>query len=782
MEVFQMKKFLIGFLLLFLMSILGIIGYVAFFDVNSYKESIEQSASNAIGFPVRIEGKIELTKSLNPQIVLNDVVIRNKEKGFSSKNLASIKQIKLDVDLAYLSDNILNIAYIDAFGVQLFLEKNEKGESNWVSLQQYGSLTTNNFISNLDPAVINDVRISDIKVVYDNKQENKNYSFDLSKFILTQFVKVSAVLSYEKEIFVLDGSFKNLWDFFKRKKKGFAFSFHTEPYQTKTIISGEFLNIGNLDDFFININSEGNNLKETMQTLEKFGRAPSLKSIPSGSFSFKGVVRFKNDGSSVDGSLKLKDGGADLNFSIFSKNREYGQSGRISAKISNTDFLAAYKLKPFIVDMKMTSLEKGVYDIFDISGTLGETDVNGKLQLTLLNDRLPSLSGSINSEYLSMKDLFGENLRFSILQPQGGNKIFLDALYAFDFFDKINLNLLIYIKNLEVNRFVKDFPSIVSSVLLADGKLKVSFLDGTSIAGGKLVGQVQLERNQDSFDSSIQLVGERLVIDKFSGLQKELKGGVFDLDVDLKAKGKSAHQIVSAANGQILLVAKETDVVNRWILDWVKSIPTNAVGLSKQITTPYSTKASLPINLFIHNLVLNLKVKDGVIYLNRNFALETNLLNLVFDGTIDLNREELQVKMIPLANKGQTKEVVNAIEEFVSIEGNILNPSIGPNGVKIVQTAIAGDPISKLSVLPDQAIEKVLEDSSPCQAALEGVEMRTIDSYLGRVKEESMPQQITKEEKMKKTKKNAPPKVGEKVLNSLSELLMQDVELKTDIQ
>ena len=99
-----MKKIKIAaaiFSLLLLIAAVVVVVFLKSFDVNEYKPTIENAASEALGRELKIGSDIKLALALKPTVVMQDVALRNPDWA-SSKNMVTIKKVFVSFSLVDL--------------------------------------------------------------------------------------------------------------------------------------------------------------------------------------------------------------------------------------------------------------------------------------------------------------------------------------------------------------------------------------------------------------------------------------------------------------------------------------------------------------------------------------------------------------------------------------------------------------------------------------------------------------------------------------------------------
>ncbi|GAB0113103.1 AsmA family protein [Acidisoma sp. C75] len=101
------------------------------FDPNSYKGRIEAAASEALGRPVAIDGRIALAFSLTPHITADAVRIANLPGG-SAPEMIRVASISTTIALLPLLHHAIEIDSLTLHQPSILLERTKDGAPNWV--------------------------------------------------------------------------------------------------------------------------------------------------------------------------------------------------------------------------------------------------------------------------------------------------------------------------------------------------------------------------------------------------------------------------------------------------------------------------------------------------------------------------------------------------------------------------------------------------------------------------------------------------------------------------
>ena len=129
-------KYLFGLtFLLLLLAIAGAAIFVSTFDANTYKERIIQTVKNETGRDLSLNG--ELKASFYPWLgfELNDAELSNS-KGFDAEKFLTVEQASIRLQLVPLLKKKVIADRIQLSGVDVWLERNAQGKTNWDDIQE----------------------------------------------------------------------------------------------------------------------------------------------------------------------------------------------------------------------------------------------------------------------------------------------------------------------------------------------------------------------------------------------------------------------------------------------------------------------------------------------------------------------------------------------------------------------------------------------------------------------------------------------------------------------
>lgn len=189
-----------------------------------------------------------------------------------------------------------------------------------------------------------------------------------------------------------------------------------------------------------------------------------------------------------------------------------------------------------------------------------------------------------------------------------------------------------------------------------------------------------------------------------------VQGGPGVLAVNLSANGHDISTLASSLNGQIQLSVGAA----RLSQAFVNSGGDFALSLINAINPLHKNTAYTQLDCAVGYL----PISNGMVTINRSVGLETDRLNVVLDGQVNLKNETLNIKLHPKEKSGLTTGVNMA--GMVMINGTLRNPKIGVNKTGVAsQAANVGLAVVTGGIsLAAQNVVAVSSRSSACQNVL----------------------------------------------------------------
>lgn len=235
-----------------------------------------------------------------------------------------------------------------------------------------------------------------------------------------------------------------------------------------------------------------------------------------------------------------------------------------------------------------------------------------------------------------------------------------------------------------------------------------------SLGKGSAQGQIAIDQYQ-SPNPNIRLKGmaqgftwEQLIGSANSG--SKVADGQTQIAMNIRGSGKSLHQIVSRANGAIQISVGPATLATKYL---------NQGGdlaiLILNSINPMQKKAT---QTALSCAVAYLPINNGLIHIDNSIGIETDKLNIIGNGSVNLATEAINLSIDPKEKSGLTTGV--DLGGLVKLQGTLQDPHVGVNQAGVVDSAVSiglGFLTGGISIAAENA-KSLLTKTHPCKTAL----------------------------------------------------------------
>ena len=718
----MIKKILKIFVFLLLLLFIGITIFFLTFDINRYRERIATKATEALGRPVSI-GKIELKISLIPTITLKDIQLANAPWSKSGKPMVQIDSMNVSFAFIPLFQGDFEMKDFLINQMSVNLEK-QGAYVNW-QLENKASQEQTPDSAEVDiqsiqnkklPAFTADqIAINSMNVVYQNGSETQ--TIYLSDAVVQQLQAFSGELIYGGRVFKMSGTVDNLLNWLIAKPN-YSFEIKLDAFNTLFALSGTIGDTAQFKDIYVNVQLSGHDFNALMQS---FGEVPSFpQEAFVGGFMLRGDLQhmlLENVVFDVAEGKSLS-----MNASGVLANLIEKPAVNLSADLSinSKQFADSLKIKPFSISFDANILP-GEIMLDRLVFYAGKSDLTGQISVDLSQEK-PNIMATLSSEYLSLNDLVPEKdepvsrTQTVTAKTSTLKKLFSDqtldltALKTFDATFSLNL------KNVDLGSDLTEYVALNTKGQLKDDVLTVAPLNVAAL-GGTTSGHITVSAQEEP-EIEVSLFSKNLQSNSLKSLRTMIRDVQVDSVVNLKSSGNSVKALMSHLNGAI-----SAEILSGSIVSPVfNSLPLPAMVIRNQVS-PVAFSTSDQISKIICGAV-NMKIKNGIIQLNKNIALETSTVNFVVSGDVNLADETLSLSMQPSVSAAASKVTnqVLSLSQAVKIAGpfTALKPSLDAASVsstvaKAGLNILLGDKIKEdnTNLKPYALCEKALGRAFP---------------------------------------------------------------------
>jgi uncharacterized protein involved in outer membrane biogenesis len=283
--------------------------------------------------------------------------------------------------------------------------------------------------------------------------------------------------------------------------------------------------------------------------------------------------------------------------------------------------------------------QDSIYRFTAVSGTVGETDIAGAATYDRSGER-PRIEANLSSNHADVRDL-----RALIgLQPPGPGSneqaagdsgLFPSRDISTDKLRALDVRIAMHARKLKAASMPM-LDSLRLQARLTEGALELSPVD-IGVAGGHLTGSLTLDATRDPPSSSATLELRDLRLERLvpSIAEKARGAGAIGGHIKLAGQGSSLASMVGSANGSIKATMGRGSI---------SSLADAKLGLD--FGRVLFTFLRGDRDSTIHCGALSFAVRNGI-GKSQALVLETDRTHVSGAGTIDLRKEQLDLKLMP---------------------------------------------------------------------------------------------------------------------------------------
>lgn len=637
-----------------LMAVLLILSFIRIpINLEGQKGLIESIAARTINRQVGINGKIQVTTSLWPVFIIEDVHVKNPEN-FEKGDYARLKSARIEVGIIRFLLGKIRVKDFEVNGLELFLRADEKGEVNWllndnsreqaepeekdeVSPEQKSMQITS------DSLVVDRLSLNDIGVSYFEPGMKKPSEFKIDKCTGSalpgeafQVTLRGSTLEEPYEVSIRAASLQELLG-----KSRFWVDIEAKIAQAQLKFSG---NVG-----LAEINrSLKLNLELNGERLDNFNRMLNLDLPPIPSYR-------------LNASLSMMKGVIELT--------------GLKIQVSNSELTGSMKV--------------------DDTGPIPEAIITLNSPIIQINDFVFddwSPIQDVEKEIKATEDIKVDQAKEKIEEAAGGVQYTEKELelLSSEFLEKFNASATV-----SADKVLSGEDQLGSgkiSVSLKDGRISLDPLN-IDIPGGSISMSLSIKPGRESAEGSLRVLVSNFDFGVLARRAdpKTNMGGIINIDVDLKSSAREFSELLAHGNGYFDFSAKpenlDAGIMDLWVINVVTAIVSRSV------------KGQSHIEYFVNRW----SMKDG--YLQPDvFVIDTTKMRICGKGWVDFNTRKLNLEVAPTPKKPEFFSLATPI----NVQGNFRDFGIG-----IVPGGLIGTGI-KFVISPIQVpIQRVLDESIP---------------------------------------------------------------------
>ena len=699
----MIKKIFFSLLILFVLLVIGLIVFLATFDLNHYRSFVEAQATNALGRPVRIQS-LSTKLSLVPTIDVIGVQILDENQ--PNLPVLYIQKLEAVIELTPLIHGQITVPKISIPKANfIWMQDIEKRDSTVSENKPKEKRSTAVSTKNPKKLWIDTVSIEELNC---RIGKNNPYKATINKFLLKELSKFSFNVLYDQKTITVSGNLGSVLELpykvklpvdltLKQGRNSFKLNGRIDDLQRLQKMHFQVvLNIENLSEFLKSWGIQNDKIP-TSPTNVKFSVNGDLKKMTL----TKATLEIgKNDFVlNVDGTLKqlTENFAADLT---------------TSAVLATGSLNQLWNVKPFEVSSAVQlSKTKAIFS--DIVFNATKSDAKGDISIDWQKKPL-YIKGSIISTYFDLNDILDnsgtiKNTEKTQSKNQKKEKtqfVLSTEKLPFDVLKKIDADIKLDIAHLKFSNHVPDYASVKGSVSIKNGTLNLPV--NIQVLGGKINNQITLDANQEKI--SAKIIANNIQPDKIKLLAKDIKGTSANVDLTLNGKGSSLHDIAGSLDGKLVIELTNGQIINQWF----NTLPATLNVIKGRSNILSFSTTDQKTDLLCG--VVNMPIRKGIAYSNNQIALETDTLNFVVNGQINLKNETIALKMVPSVNQTrgmanqllETTQAINLVGPWTKITTKVDAGKIVENFAKIAEQKLTGNKTKNTSTSATSLCQKAL--------------------------------------------------------------------------
>jgi uncharacterized protein involved in outer membrane biogenesis len=373
--------------------------------------------------------------------------------------------------------------------------------------------------------------------------------------------------------------------------------------------------------------------------------------------------------------------------------------------------------KPVQLSGRFSDTEGGLR-LGGMKASVGRTDLAGTVSFALTGTR-PGVVAELTSKQIDAEDLVAEAGAPGSTQKAErvipADPVPVEALRAVD--------AEVSLRAGQVAAGGVVLQDVAVKFVLDAGRLSIRPA-AARLAGGQINASVDLDARGRTAGLGATLDGRR--IDRGTLLRQlmgrdVMSGGSTDVTVRLQGKGNTVRAVAAGLNGEVLVVTGEGRINNRAIDLAGGNVVLQLLGMLNPFTKQES-HTTLKCATFHYD------ISDGIATTKNGIALETDKVQILGSGTINLKNERLELLIESRPNEGIVKDTVKtlipgtgvSLANLVKVGGTLADPKLRLNPTGVAKEGVsvtAAVATGGLSMIAESLFKEVTKDASPCLTA-----------------------------------------------------------------
>jgi len=407
--------------------------------------------------------------------------------------------------------------------------------------------------------------------------------------------------------------------------------------------------------------------------------------------------------------------------------REFDLKFHVQGKnLANLETLLSVSIPfkgPFKATGRVNDLGHKNYKFSEFEGTLRNSDLSGSLDIRLDSKR-PKLTAVLSSRKLDLRPFLSKKkgrarAAKGSIKGAAKKKAFSSDPLTLDALKRVDAEIMIKAKRFLMPRLA--LRELSAQIFLESGHLRVREAR-SNIGGGTLKGRLDLRVRRKGASVATVL---RIENSDIGRILKDLKvtdilEGKVDMDVNIRAYGRSVAALMAGLNGKITLVM-ENGRMNNTYIDMLGADVGSSLG---KLLDSSSENDYTELNCFVCRFDIKQGLADSTV-----LVVDTKATSLIGDGEIDLKTEKLNLAMrsypkrgVGISGLGKLSLSIGEFAKPLKLGGTLRNPAFVMDPSQTIITvgkAFGGMLLLGPLGLGAALVSGRLGSDNPCPAAIQ---------------------------------------------------------------
>lgn len=205
-----------------------------------------------------------------------------------------------------------------------------------------------------------------------------------------------------------------------------------------------------------------------------------------------------------------------------------------------------------------------------------------------------------------------------------------------------------------------------------------------------------------------------------------------DFEMYVRASGANMSQIMKTITGPVRVHSSSGGYAHADLVEYMYGTDF-LTSLRHSIHDMFSSNKKYN-QMHIDCAVTNLKLRNGLAETTNGVAIQTNAINVMLDGSLNLGAENIKMSLTTIPVRGLKLSISGNVVNTITITGNLAEPDISISGAAVAGKALSATGLGLLlapltgglglvagagvGLLAGDLLENWLADSHPCETAL----------------------------------------------------------------